>query len=58
MAQATAELILAEIAALPPEEREKLWKLLNWRSDVSQGEAQSRVFILPFDVRDPGPSLR
>src|SRR5215510_2381721 len=58
MAQATAEVILAEIAALPPEEREKLWKLLNRRSDAAQNEAQDGVFIPPFDAGDPGPSLR
>lgn len=58
MAQATAELILAEIAALPPEEREKLWKLLNRRPDAAQNEAQASVFIPPFDAGDPRPSLR
>src|SRR5262245_4852653 len=58
MAQATAEVILAEIAALPPEEREKLWKLLNRRSDAAQNEAEDGVFIPPFDAGDPGPSPR
>src|SRR5262245_44950641 len=58
MAQATAEVILAEIAALPPEEREKLWKLLNRRSDAAQNESEDGVFIPPFDAGDPGPSLR
>lgn len=58
MAQATAELILVEIAALPPEEREKLRALLNRRPLSTQDEAQPSVFIPPFDASDPGPSLR
>jgi hypothetical protein len=61
MSQATAELILAEIAALPSEEREKLWAMLNRRSASTQGapdEAASGIFVPPFDARDPAPSLR
>jgi hypothetical protein len=61
MSQATAELILAEIAALPSEEREKLWAMLNRRSASTQGapdEAPPSVFITPFDARDPALSLR
>ena len=60
MSQATAELILAEIATLPSEEREKLWVMLNRRSDSTQiasDEAAASVFIPPFDVRDSTPSL-
>jgi Family of unknown function (DUF5678) len=61
MSQATAELIMAEIAALPSEEREKLLAMLNRRSASKQGapdEAPPSVFIPPFDARDPAPSIR
>lgn len=58
MSQATAELIMAEIAALPSEEREKLWAMLNRRSSPTGDEAGLSVFIPPFDARDPAPSLR
>ncbi|HZS07515.1 MAG TPA: DUF5678 domain-containing protein [Blastocatellia bacterium] len=58
MAQTNAELILAQIAALPPEEREKLIELLNRRLSATQDETQPSVFIQPFDSRDPTPSLR
>ena len=58
MAQTTAELILAEIAALSPEEREKLWLLLNHRPSSAKDEAEASVFIPNFDADDPTPSLR
>jgi len=58
MSQATAELILAEIAALPPEEREKLRTLLNRRPSSAPDEAEQSVFIPLFDASDPAPSLR
>src|SRR5262249_32421060 len=58
MAQATAELILAEIAALPPEEREKLRAMLNRRSPLTSNEAQQSGFIPIFDTSNPAPSLR
>jgi hypothetical protein len=58
MAQATAELILAEIAALSPAERDKLMELLNRQLLSTSYEAQQGIFIPPFDVRDPAPSLR
>jgi Family of unknown function (DUF5678) len=61
MSQATAELILAEIAALPSEERERLWVMLNRRATSTQGtsdEVAPSMFIQPFDARDPAPSLR
>src|SRR5262245_23699339 len=60
MSQATAELILAEIAALPSEEREKLWAMLDRRVASTQGAPDEALsdFIPPFDARDPSPSLR
>ena len=58
MVQATAEVILAEIAALPAEEREKLKELLNQRPSSAQNAAQQNAFIPPFDTRDTAPSLR
>jgi len=58
MAQVTAELILAEIAALPPEEREKLWTLLNRQPSPTPDDAPPSAFIPPFDACDPAPSLR
>lgn len=61
MSQATAELILAEIASLPSEEREKLQAMLNRQSASTQGapdESPPGVFIPLFDTRDPAPSLR
>lgn len=57
MSQATAELILAEIAALPAKEREKLMSLLNRRSSSAPDEPEQSVFIPLFDARDPVPSL-
>ena len=56
MAQTTAELLLAEIAALPSEEREKLRDLLNRSFSASQVHQGS--FIPPFDTQDATPSLR
>lgn len=56
--QATAELILAEIAALPVEEREKLRALLNRQSLAADGQTATSDFIQPFDTTDPAPSLR
>lgn len=56
MAQTTAELLLAEIAALPSEERERLKAMLNRRCPVSQAHQGS--FIPPFDTQDATPSLR
>ena len=58
MAQATAEVILAEIAALPAEEREKLRTLINRQPSTANGQAMPSVFIPPFDAGDPAPSLR
>lgn len=58
MAHATAELILAEVAALPVEEREKLRMLLNRQSSAAPNQAQPNDFIPPFDAGDPAPSLR
>ncbi len=60
MSQATAELILAEIATLPAEEREKLRTLLNQgaaSAQAVQNEAQQGTFIPPFDASDPSPSI-
>lgn len=57
MAQATAEMILAEIAALPAAEREKLRSLLNRRPDAPSPQPADS-FIAPFDTSDPAPSLR
>lgn len=56
MAQTTAELILAEIATLPAEEREKLKALLNRRLSATQTHQSN--FIPPFDTQDSAPSLR
>jgi hypothetical protein len=56
MSQTTAELILAEIAALPAEEREKLKALLNRHPSTTQAHPGS--FIPPFDTQDSAPSLR
>jgi hypothetical protein len=56
MAQITAELLLAEIAALPAEERERLNTLLNRRFPAAS-TPQSK-FIPPFDTQDSTPSLR
>lgn len=56
-AQATAEVILAEIAALPAEEREKLRTLLNRQPSTANGQAMPGAFIPPFDASDPAPSL-
>ena len=58
MAQATAELILAAIAALPTEEREKLRALLNRRPSSAENEVQQSAFIAPFDASDSSPSIR
>src|SRR5262245_59887146 len=58
MSQATAEMILAEIAALPAEEREKLRALLNQQSSPVNGQAATNDFIQPFDTTDTAPSLR
>jgi hypothetical protein len=61
MSQATAELILAEIAALPSEDREKLWATPNRGAASTQGasdEVAPSIFISPFDARDPALSLR
>ncbi len=53
--QTTAELILAEIAALPSEERAKLRALLNRQTTAT--EKQQGGFIPPFDAQDAAPSL-
>ena len=58
MSQATTEMILAEIAALPAEEREKLRTLLNRQASAVNGQAAANDFIQPFDTTDPAPSLR
>jgi len=58
MSQATAELILAEIATLPQKEREKLRALLNRRPSSAPDETEQSVFIPLFDASDPAPSLR
>ncbi|MBO0799562.1 MAG: hypothetical protein J2P31_12140 [Blastocatellia bacterium] len=57
MEQSTAEIILAEIATLPTEEREKLIALLNRQSSTANNEPGQSVFIPPFDTNDPAPSL-
>lgn len=56
MTQTTAELILAEIAALPSEERAKLRALLNRQAAAT--EAPPNGFIAPFDTQDTTSSLR
>ena len=56
MAQTTAELLLAEIAALPSEEREKLKAMLNRRFSAAQSHQAN--FIPPFDSQDSTASLR
>lgn len=56
MAQTTAELLLAEIAALPSEERAKLRALLNRQATTI--ETRPNGFITPFDTQDSSPSLR
>ncbi|MGE0882130.1 MAG: DUF5678 domain-containing protein [Blastocatellales bacterium] len=58
MSQATAEMILAEIAALPADEREKLRTLLNQQPTAGQDQEQASAFIRSFDERDPALSLR
>src|SRR5437667_9349277 len=58
MAQATAETIMAEIAALPAEEREKLRTFLNRPAATANGQTPPSAFIPPFDTSDPTPSLR
>lgn len=55
--QATAELILAEIAALPAGEREKVRMLLNRQPSVVNGQTPTSDFIQPFDTTDSAPSL-
>ena len=57
MAQATAELILAEIAALPNEEREKLKTLLNRTATGEPKQGTPNSFIQPFDSGDATMSL-
>jgi hypothetical protein len=58
MTPPTAELILAEIATLPAEEREKLRTLLNQRPALASSQTPAGNFIPPFDANDPAPSLR
>lgn len=58
MTPPTAELILAEIATLPAEERERLKTLLNQRPALAPSQTQADSFIPPFDANDPAPSLR
>jgi hypothetical protein len=58
MAQATAEMIMAEIAALPTEERERLRTYLNRPPSTANGQTPQSVFIPPFDASDSSPSLR
>jgi hypothetical protein len=58
MSQATAEMLLAEIAALPAEEREKLRTLLNRQTSAVNGQTAANDFIQPFDTTDSAPSLR
>jgi hypothetical protein len=53
----TAELILAEIAALPAEERAKLISLLN-RDAAKESDPRDGVFGEWFDSPDPEPSLQ
>lgn len=58
MTPPTAELILAEIATLPAEEREKLRTLLNQRPAPASCQLRQSSFIPPFDANDPAPSMR
>jgi hypothetical protein len=53
----TAEFILAEIAALPADERAKLISLLN-RNASKEVDAREGVSGEWFDSPDPGPSLQ
>lgn len=53
----TAELILAEIAALPAEERAKLVSLLN-RNGSQKNDLHDGVIGEWFDSPDPEPSLQ
>jgi hypothetical protein len=53
----TAELILAEIAALPADERTELVSLLN-RNGKKDGDPRDGVFGKWFDSPDPEPSLQ
>jgi hypothetical protein len=53
----TAELILAEIAALPADERAKLVSLLN-QNGSKKGDPHNGIFGEWFDSPDPEPSLR
>jgi hypothetical protein len=53
----TAELILAEIAALPNAERAKLVSLLN-HNGSKQNDSRDGEFGEWFDSPDPEPSLR
>lgn len=53
----TAELILAEIAALPADERMKLISLLI-RDGAKESDPRDGVFGEWFDSPDPEPSLR
>jgi hypothetical protein len=53
----TAEFILAEIAALPADEREKLVSLLN-RNAGQDSDPRDGVSGEWFDSPDPGPSLQ
>lgn len=57
MAQATAELILAEIAALPNEERKKLKTFLNRQAAKVPEQEMPSVFIQTFDTGDATTSL-
>src|SRR5262245_61698477 len=53
----TAEVILAEIAALPADERAKLLSLLNRNADKGS-DPRDGIFGEWFDSPDPEPSLR
>lgn len=53
----TAELILAEIAALPSDEKAKLLSLLN-RNGGRENDLRDGEFGEWFDSPDPEPSLR
>lgn len=58
MVQATAELILAEIATMPAEERERLRALLNQWPTATPQSAQTESYIPTFDTGDFTPALR
>lgn len=57
MLQGTAEFVMAEIAALPIEERVKLAALM-MRNGSGETDLHQGIFVPPFDAPDPAPSVR